>query len=290
MTDCVLHFSDLCPCGSGRIVADCCLTARCVTTPKLPQTGYVNSHCYARALADCNETLSHEHYISETVLQQISVSGMISVSGLPRMPVGELREIPAHVLAAKVLCQRHNEALSSLDVLAGRFFQFADDQTTHQALMLMNGDDLERWMLKALCGYATSKGISFGSERLLDWCPPTQWLQILFGSEPIPSDCGLYYIASAGCRLRVAGSGIKINAIGNSESGAVGLILLVAGLPFLFSMEPNLAVLQISTGLELWHRPRGVRIRSVQKSIRDIQFGWLTGRDIVVDMIPQPAC
>ena len=38
------------------------------TEPKGPRTGHSHPGCYARALADCSDKISREHYVSEKLL------------------------------------------------------------------------------------------------------------------------------------------------------------------------------------------------------------------------------
>jgi ribosome biogenesis protein Tsr3 len=44
------------------------------------------------------------------------------VSGLPWLKPDETKILPITQLAGNILCKRHNEALSPLDAMAGRFF------------------------------------------------------------------------------------------------------------------------------------------------------------------------
>jgi hypothetical protein len=56
---------------------------------------------------------------------------------------------------------------------------------------LFNGDDIERWMLKAFCG------VLFANRRdnvqlPSSWRPPLEWLRIIFEGVPFQVRCGLY--------------------------------------------------------------------------------------------------
>ncbi len=150
------YHTDLCPCGSGRVLKECCLTKRNETTPPGTKTGYSNSRCYARALSDCDRKLSREHYISESILSLRDKS--IGITGFPWLDSGEQRSISKASLTAKVLCSRHNSVLSGLDSTALLLFTYLMGLNIeeNQEVLLINGEEIERWMLKALCGVVAS--------------------------------------------------------------------------------------------------------------------------------------
>jgi len=143
-----------CPCGSGKRLWRCCLTAKGLrkpaarTAPHLPQTMIPNERCYAAPLADCVSEISREHYVSKSLLRYINrVGGGMTVSG-PRWLKDGPRKLPPDALAANVLCRRHNAALSHLDDIAVRLFKAFDDANAggsgRQEIYLFNGHDVER--------------------------------------------------------------------------------------------------------------------------------------------------
>lgn len=281
MANPIFRLSDLCPCGSGRTIADCCIAARCNTVPPEPHTDYANPKCYARALHDCSKTISGEHYISDGILQQISDEGQILVAGLPRTETGNFKQIAAKTLKPRILCTRHNEALSTLDTLASKFFRFLDDQSPQDNLLFVNGDEFERWMLKVLCGLAASGSLIFDNQKIKDWEPPSSWLEILFGSAPGLPAGGLYYIYSRK-PIGVLKKGIRLDAARNPASGAIEIALVIHGLPFLFAMEWGHTTFQSpETTFELLRRPRSIHIIDGRVT-KTIHTGWLTGKDITI--------
>jgi hypothetical protein len=197
--------------------------------------------------------------------------------------VGEFKPIGISALTANVLCQRHNQALSGLDALAGRFFEFMRDESPHRPLTLINGDELERWMLKLMCAFI-SRGTSFGEERLRDWCPPVEWLRILFGSNRVLPTCGLCYV-SAGQQIWRK-TDVEITAARQPASGAIEIAVVVAGFPFLFAMQPRPTIVNSpEMRIELVHRPRAIRIENAQGQ-RRLEFGWLAGWEITATALP----
>jgi hypothetical protein len=55
-------------------------------------------------------------------------------------------------------------------------------------VLILSGDDLERWMLKTLCTHILVTG-KFGP----NWEPPLEWIEILWSMKPFPPGCGLYF-------------------------------------------------------------------------------------------------
>ena len=94
--------------------------------------------------------------------------GSGSVSGFAWQN-GETKEMDFASLTSKILCDRHNSALSPLDAEAGKLFvALAEiDATLADAAppapprdYLISGADLERWLLKVLLGICHAKGIA----------------------------------------------------------------------------------------------------------------------------------
>jgi hypothetical protein len=144
--------------------------------------------------------MSREHCVSEIALREISGDpggGTIEVCGLPWLN-GGTRTLPTASLTARVLCKRHNEALSGLDARAAECVRgldaihdgFGDGQAATQ---VVDGDLLERWMLKTLCGSLASENmVNQVGDRVPGWQPSREWLDILYGQAPFRRGCGLY--------------------------------------------------------------------------------------------------
>jgi hypothetical protein len=112
----------------------------------------------------------------------------------------ESKLLPADSIAvAKVLCSRHNLALSPLDAMAGRLLESFDllhvnrkEGDPNQITYIFDRLDFERWLLKLLCGKVRSRGVFVEGNRVKNWKPPIRWLRILFGYETLSHPCGLY--------------------------------------------------------------------------------------------------
>lgn len=276
------YYRDPCPCGSGRILKDCCLTKRNITTPPGHKTGYGNPRCYAKALADCDRKLSREHYISDSILTLHNQP--ITVTGFPWLDSGEQRVVSRASLTSRVMCARHNSALSCLDSTALLLFNYLIHlgREKNKKVLLINGEEIERWMLKTLCGVLASGNVVHDSERIRGWEPPRQWLDILFGSGCVPPGCGLYYIIG---KYRSSEKVLTINTVRNTTTGdIVALTFILAWFPFLFAMEvPPQRDEPTPSGAELRYHPQALQIRT-SKNVREVHFGWPEGRLIICEL------
>jgi hypothetical protein len=57
-------------------------------------------------------------------------------------------------------------------------------------VVLFSGPDLERWMLKVLCGVLVSGNASLGGEKAV-FTLPSDWLEVLMGRRPMQARRGL---------------------------------------------------------------------------------------------------
>lgn len=112
-------------------------------------TGFGNPSCYLKHTCDCDETASREHLMSKGILKQVE-----GPSTGYRWLKGQSRELPPSAFQSWVLCKSHNERLSRLDEIASKLFAamwaaaLGEDGPTH---LLINGHDLERWIVQRAC-------------------------------------------------------------------------------------------------------------------------------------------
>jgi len=241
-----VHFSvsphSPCPCGSRKSASNCCLTAAgfrkipASTSPPAPKTGKSLESCYANCLADCGSERSREHYISESLLQYLNRDNDLRVGGLPWITSKE-QVLPPSALASRVLCERHNSALSILDAIAVRLFQAFDEEgaagSSQQLIYLFSGHDLERWLLKILCGITCSKNVSLEVEA--DLSIPEYWLRILFGELQFPDEQGLYVCKTRGHRFE-GPRGLQLRTI-TGRGRLTGMGLWICGYELILSMS-----------------------------------------------------
>jgi len=53
-----------------------------MASPVGSRTGYRHPKCYAGADSNCSTKISKEHFISETLLERISLNGRAKIAGL----------------------------------------------------------------------------------------------------------------------------------------------------------------------------------------------------------------
>ncbi|MEP7289114.1 MAG: SEC-C metal-binding domain-containing protein [Chloroflexota bacterium] len=193
--------NELCPCGSEKKAKHCCLKpdgqlkkSPANIFPDGPFTGFFHPKCFANVDHNCSNVISHEHFISETLLQQMNNDNTVKISGMKWQAKETFNRMPIPSLAPRILCTRHNNALSPLDMVIGRFSQMLQDydKLTHpevtapkNEVRLFSGEDIEGWMLKCLLGATYSKNFPQSSIR-------AECLDILYGRMEWPSGWGLY--------------------------------------------------------------------------------------------------
>jgi len=147
------------------------MTAR--TTPFRVSTGtkdepFAHPKCYARCLQNCSRKISGEHYFTHALLRKIGSDPRgIYLRGAPWQPAGTW--IPPHALTAAVLCDRHNSQLSPLDDFASslddelvRIHKAAEADHVVSTVVRFHGPNLERWLMKSLCGFVAARPSVFG--------------------------------------------------------------------------------------------------------------------------------
>src|SRR5205814_7233185 len=119
----------------------------------------------------------------------------------------EFVSVPIGSFKSKILCDRHNSALSPLDVVGHRFFKSfrllnaeLRDETKKPKNRgyLFNGHDVERYILKILCGDGFANKMQGMAGRIRNWRPSAQWVRVLYGLEPFPAGWGMYLAAALG--------------------------------------------------------------------------------------------
>ena len=121
-----------------------------------------NTDCYARSLNDCDGGISKEHYISKSVLEigQDDLSS-IELGGALAAPPSKTKNLAN----AYVLCDKHNEELSGLDVETFNFLNSLFNAVHDRKWIDINIQEtvMARWLLKFVAGWASH----FSREELL---------------------------------------------------------------------------------------------------------------------------
>lgn len=296
---------DDCPCGSRRQASRCHRGADhswiAEPPPPLltgPRTGYANPGCYARVSNDCSDDLTLEHYISDDVLESIAADGkVVMVSGAAWLGRDiKQKTVGMNSLSSRMLCGRHNRALSPLDSMAADFFRyFRDDQLDvmkfygndfARSFTMVSGPRIELWMLKAIWGAIEAKALTVDGRRAYRFrlgVTAKQLAEILWRGAAWPPSWGMYvlldrdhdqWVKENSVRLRLASVGSEI----------LGGYIQIAGFEFLIAFE--------TPPVDRIYRPCGLTFSRVGFPVRSWKleaFAWPElGHDIinVVSQVP----
>jgi hypothetical protein len=216
----VLLPTSACPCGSGKSMASCHLDwdgklriPRRSLDPPGAITGRSLAACYLRGTRNCSARISREHYISRSVLEQLGVT--IAVSGMPWQRDGEIFSTSIASLIAKILCERHNHALSPLDTEAGKFFSNLTSAlvdlerktlSRRPIFHLISGEMIELWMLKVACGLYYSVGAVGGRRLEREFSIDESKIINAFFQNIWDHRAGIYFLGTKGDQIRPSNS------------------------------------------------------------------------------------
>jgi hypothetical protein len=205
---------DPCPCESGKPLRDCCLGPDGVPRiripsliPPGPSTGYRNDRCYLNVTANCSQSISREHYISRSILDEL---GPLTFSGFPWDTPGTQITYGINSLTSHILCTRHNSALSPLDAIASKAFKAIRDSSLELArssspagtrCFLISGQAVELWALKTICGLFYSSVAAEKKQRLNEtYSIDVDRFATALNLQIIGEGCGLYVTSHVGPR------------------------------------------------------------------------------------------
>jgi hypothetical protein len=143
-------------------------------------------------LGGCDPKISHEHLVSESILdlfEGISVQGFKWCKEEPRV-------IGVGSLTAKNLCKNHNSDLSPTDHAALAFFRAVKDEineTPESRASRINSNFFERWLLK------TAINLGFQGPSGTPWQGldvPARLVKMAFGRRNFRKPFGFYVHAS----------------------------------------------------------------------------------------------
>lgn len=165
--------------------------------------------CWANSLGGC-DSMSGEHVFSNAIFSA-GCSCPTVVEGVQRIRGGAPTR---NAEKANILCRRHNSLLSPLDELVGRIasFQASANEEDFEGTLYVEGELLERWLLKTVVNNAAA-----------GWAGPTKWrpspeiVAAIYGLSPVPAGAGLYSV-----------DGVDPN---HRPSGGVSFLPIALGLP-----------------------------------------------------------
>ncbi len=236
------------------------------TKPPLPRTGYAHAKCYAAPLLDCSETISREHYLSRAMLAVLGRNFRVT---RPRFGWAE-KPMTEQAMTAKILCERHNERLSGLDAEGAGFVHalktMAERLDGGGGEDAFSGFDLERWLLKTLCGYVRLDGDEV----------PEAWVRLLFCWNDLIAPCGLHVNVAIGDSFGgIPGNVIFATAYDNDDN-RTGCAFTLLGHRLLLSLDGKRVFGADELGKQSILRPSHLRwTHSVTGAVYTLWFSWV---------------
>lgn len=249
---------DECPCGSLEKAHNCHRASdHSWIAPRPPalltdeRTGYANPGCYARRSNDCSDDLTLEHYLTEDLLEAISADKkVVMVDGAAWMDKNvKQKAIGMNSLAKRMLCGRHNHALSPLDTMATGFFHhFRADQLDvmrfqgnyfQRDLTLISGPYLELWLLKVIWGAVEAGAVKVEGKRAYRFrlgVSTQQLAEILWRGAEWPPHWGMYVLHNQNWDHPVRQNSVQLRPASMGSEILAGFIQ-IAGFEFLISFE-----------------------------------------------------
>ena len=165
------------------------------------------SSCWAKSIGNCGGGISREHVVSKSLFK----SPIVSVKGF-NWCKDAARTVGIESLTAKILCQRHNNSLSSLDEEASALFDAIREWCKRENARAntsplsrisrpptnVNARLLERWFLKTLLNLSLSRQYYIGVYGEELGVVPLDLVEICYGIRPFEGAAGMYGAAHAG--------------------------------------------------------------------------------------------
>jgi hypothetical protein len=139
--------------------------------------------------------------------------------------------------------------------------------------LTVSGDNLERWMLKILCGGLFSGNfLARPGESMKSMAPPRAWLEILFCGARFTARQGLYWVPAKGDGVMTADPMVlKLSPLlADDDSTVLGLRTWFFGFEFTLLAAPLTPGVRTEFEAE-WYRPAGLIEASGGVRIR---FDW----------------
>jgi len=199
-------------------------------------------------------------------------------------------------LVSKILCDRHNAALSGLDDEAGRFFRnlraieaALRTGAGGRRLVLFAGADVERWILKALMGAASSGAARTTEGEQIAWAPSRSWLRVLFGRAGFPRTWGLYVKGRLGDEIDLDPREVSIAPL-CTDGEISGCRATFAGFEFVLAMHDVGARREGALDdLAVQHPDEILFVDAASNTEQSLCFTWPRGRgggQVTVDWRP----
>ena len=251
-------------------------------TDSLGLRSRMTADCWASLLGDCADGTSREHYISDGMFDGQSVTAM----GLPWCR-DEPVTIGIRSAVAKILCGRHNSALSNFDSEAAKLSRFLTtnvlDEPLAHSITTLDGRRIEKWALKTFINLGYLRGLHREQPNRLE--PPPHLVRYIFRNAAVPDGVGLYFVTSK-ITNEDFGPGLWWNAIQHPQRRheIFGMVVTFFGLRFVISIPPFRAETQIAglgvvngfdySNAQIIYRPQGIALKSGTAGLKEIHLEW----------------
>lgn len=251
-----LSIDAICPCGeTHKPLKRCCLLPNGQLRkfpknilPPFPNTNFSQQDCFLSSTHNCSVGLSREHYMSRTLLEILGSGKSVKVDGTLWQKAKGGQEVGINSLQAKILCKRHNSALAPLDGAAKGFFVqlrriFSNLErrslSRKGSIIIISGEELELWALKAACGIFFSKNASYkGIPISKEYKIQSNLIEEAFSNARWEKHCGLYVKGGGGHSFHTENA-IAIRPIVEDETkNFIGAELIFSGLGLLVVFNP----------------------------------------------------
>lgn len=198
--------------------------------------------CWANGYSTCSNKLSKEHLVSGSIFEQQN----IYVSGFPWCK-DELKMVSVASITSKILCTKHNNALSEIDkegINAVRVFEMLIPErmksTNKRPLNdVIDGYNFERWLLKTAVNLSVESNfhIGVGMNDSIPGLPSPYILAVIFGELKLSHCMGLYVLENS-IPLKFQPGSITVIPI--HKDGCIGgYYFHIRGFNFVLSIFPG---------------------------------------------------
>jgi hypothetical protein len=238
--------------------------------------------CWASILGDCGSGKSREHYISDGIFDGESVTAF----GLPWCRDNPIT-LGLKSATAKILCGKHNSALSEFDGEAAKLSKFLLTNVLAAPLTesatTLNGFGLEKWALKTFVNLGYIRGLHREQSNRLE--PTARLIRYIFRNETIADGVGLYFVTGKLSSENYQG-GLWWDAIQNPDNPAeiFGMAFTFYGIRFVISTPPiraerKIAGLGLVKGFDysyakIIYRPSNISLKSGTGALKRIDLQW----------------
>ena len=241
-------------------------------------TGFSHRRCYAASTNDCSDKISLEHPLSEGILGAIGDGKTVEISD-SYWQQGRSRpeRMSVKTLGSRMLCDRHNNALSAFDAAATRaqatleryqMAQLVSPDPHGSEFDLISGEQFERWMLKMAWGFKA--GAKEVPASLRQGYEQKTLLRYLFRDGLMPKGWGLYVRSLTKSYVRKFDVALDTRADVRDDTFLTADVTLGA-VTFTFVAGR----LEAKNGAYAIHRPDGVRLYSdFDKASKVLAFSW----------------